>query len=206
MTATGLIHAIIDKDNPLTLRQTLLKGAWQMMALVTKRDDDHSQDPPRELQPSFVYYDKALAEAQARLALFAGPVDALRALYDKETADSRQANAEYEATEQAEYDRLKVVRDQIAPLTNLPEGYQQELLRQIDDALEHNDPATMAEFRTNTNPDFDTWRDREWKSAVEKVGRYAGEIEAEKVRTASRNRWLAELWVVVDALPEEENK
>lgn len=205
MMATGLVHYIIDDKNPPTLRDVLLRGSYQMMALVTERDSDHANEPPRQLVPNTAYYEDLLPKAYARLELLASSTpEELRALYDAENAQLQASNAESREREQVEWNRLQSMRNRLDIVEGLPEGYREELARQMDEALERNNPSEFDKYRPKPL-DYEAWFEREFNSAKNRIGRYSAELAAEKARTDMRNQWLAQLWAAVDALPPEES-
>jgi hypothetical protein len=200
MMANGYIHPVADGE-VTEVRDFVLRCARGMGALVLMRDEPMDAQPPRQFEPDLSHYGPALERAQARLdQLSNANSDVSRAMYEAEKAKHESQQAEWEATESAELERVRTMRTKVAALDGLPEGLQAFMLEQLDRALRDNAPIA---YTRQPFPDYDTWFDREWRRAVESVGRAHADIEAEKARVASRNVWLTQLWSALDALAPE---
>ncbi len=195
MMANGYIHPVADGEIT-ELRDFLLKNSYAMMALVTMRDADQSKDPPRKLEPDFSYYADRLKEKQDYLDKLATMTDAEReAVLDAEYNEAMANAKKFDAQSVIEIQRVVDMRDKVAAWEGGPDGYKAFLLKQLDDAIEHNDADYSATKYVKRQSFEDAWR-----KAIEDVGKCHGEIAAETARTVSRNRWLSDLWASVDAL------
>lgn len=190
MMTTDYVHPVADGDIT-TLRQFALRCSYAMMALVTLRDEDHTKDPPRRLEPNFVYYDEQLKEAQARLDQLARETSAEREARVEAEYQERLASArEFDAKDKIEVDRVRAMLTKVEAWDGGPEGLKDFMLQQLRNSISDSGYRAV-DYVKRLDPDV------EWRNAVDAVGRAHANIEREKALTASRNQWLDQLWAAL---------
>ncbi len=192
MMANGYIHPVADGEIT-DLRAFAIRCARAMMPLVLMRDAPMSEEPPDEFTADTAHYEERLVEAQERLDKLAAATDSeRRAIFAAEQLAEEVSRAKYDGEAEVEYQRVSDMLQLVVAWDGGPDGLKKFMLEQLTDALRENNPETYAPYAPKV-PTYDEWLEREWKRAIESVGRAYSDIAREKAMTVSRNIWLKQL-------------
>jgi hypothetical protein len=161
-------------------------------ALVLMRDDPSDKPVPEKLEEQSFYVGQ-LAKTKSELAEWDGSGEVQRrAMYEAQKLADAQTAERYRERARATVARYRAMVERVRgwePPSSEHTELRKFMLEQLATSIEHDG----WEYSPTPLPEFSAWTEKHRKSLVDDLARYAGEVEKERDRNESRQRWVDQL-------------